>query len=149
MVTTAGRQSICSRRWSPPIRRPCSLTWRALTASCLSPSLIDPRHLPRRVWSKELNASPRFLLLSSHLSVMFFVTPCSRLFYDVFAVPPLYSHVSMLLSQCSKLLEETTNVSYWMIIDVRRAAEGWALSHSRMHTHLYWLSSFIQSIESL
>lgn len=26
MATTAGRRSICSRRWSPLIRRPCSLT---------------------------------------------------------------------------------------------------------------------------
>lgn len=72
MVTTAGRQSTCSRRWSPPIRRPSSLTWRALTASCLYHSLTVPRRLPRRVSSKNrgvLLVSPPSVLTLSYIVV--------------------------------------------------------------------------------
>lgn len=64
-VTTAGRRSFCFRRWSPPIRRLCSRTWRARTAwcPCLSPT-ARPR-LHRRVWSEKAGAS-RCLCLKLH-----------------------------------------------------------------------------------
>lgn len=62
MVTIFGRRSISSIPWSPPIRRPSSLTWRALTASCLCLSLTDPRLHRRRASSKTYTeASPVIL----------------------------------------------------------------------------------------
>lgn len=70
MVTTVERQSICSKRWSPPIRRPSSLTWRALTALCLYPSLTAHHHLPRRVLSKNHSALLSFHFLFSLFSVL-------------------------------------------------------------------------------
>lgn len=59
MATTLGRRSISSIPWSPPIRRPSSLTWRALTASCLCLSRTDRRLHRRRASSKTYKeASP-------------------------------------------------------------------------------------------
>lgn len=53
-ATTAGRRSTYSRRWSPPIRRRCSLTCGARTAlcRCRSPTARPRPH--RRASSKKL-----------------------------------------------------------------------------------------------
>lgn len=62
-ATTPGRQSISFRYWSPPTRGPSSLTWRALTASCLCLSLTDRHRHRRRVSSKAHEEAAPVLLV--------------------------------------------------------------------------------------
>lgn len=108
MVTTAGRQSICSRRWSPPIRRPSSLTWGALTASCLYPSLTVPRRLPRRVLSKNHE-------LQEPLSRVVFpsLQSCFTWSWDYTTLCYVFFLADLLFCSCifCNWLEETTNAS--------------------------------------
>lgn len=93
MATTAGRRSICSRHWSPPIRRPSSLTWRALIALCPYPSLTAPPHLPRRVWSKNHDVLPVVPSLFSHPScaILPSIFPLSYLRRSPLSHPPSFS----------------------------------------------------------
>lgn len=88
-VTTVERQNTFSKRWSPPIRRPSSLTWRAPTASCLYRSLTVLHRRPRRVLSKNL--------ISFTLTLPAVRLPCLFCLFDVFSTVCSMFHVQHFL----------------------------------------------------